>query len=120
MPSFRDAWLQYCILYNASAAEQRAAVGADFGKLNLWEAHSRLTAYAAKLKQDPALTARAWKEFYSGKAGHGVRDELSSRRISGPDVLNPVDENFGLSTNASSQWGLTAIALLALGGEPNS
>ena len=118
MPSFRDAWLQYCILYNATADEQRAAVGADFGKLNLEEAHSRLTAYAAKTKKDPVLAARAWKEFYSGKAGLGVRTELSSRRISGPAVLNPVEENFGLSTNASSQWGLAAISLLALGGDP--
>jgi hypothetical protein len=118
MPKFRDAWLQYCILYNASKEEQRAAVGADFGKLNLWEAHSRLTAYAAKEKKDPALAARAWKEFYAGKAGYGVRDNLVSTRVAGTDVLHPVDENFGLSTNATSQWGLAAIAMLALAGDP--
>ncbi len=117
MPAFRDAWLQYCVLYNATAEEQHAALGKDLGKLNLGEAHSRLTAYAAKLKRDPALAARAWKEFYGGSAGYGVKSELKSKRIEGPAVLNPVDENFGLSTNASSQWGLSAIEVLALVGD---
>ncbi len=117
VPSFRDAWLQYCVLYNASAAEQRVAVGADFGKLNLWESHSRLTAYAAKLKNDPKLAARAWKEFYEGRSGYGVKSNLTSTRITGPAVLKPVDESFGLSTNASSQWGCTAIQILALAGD---
>ena len=118
VPSFRVAWLQYCVLYNASAAEQIAAVGSNFGKLNLWEAHSRLTAYAAKHKNDPALAARAWREFYGGKAGFGVKADLKSVRVSGPAVLNPVDENFALNTNATSQWGLAAIAMLALAGDP--
>ncbi len=117
MPAFRDAWLQYCVLYNASPAEQRAAVGADFGKLNLREAHARLTAYAAAKKNDPALAARAWTEFYGGEAGHGMKKALKSTRVSGPASLNPVDENFALNTNASSQWGLTAIQMLALVGD---
>ena len=117
MPAFRDAWLQYCVLYNAAPAEQRAAVGADFGKLNLREAHARLTAYAAAKKNDPALAARAWTEFYGGEAGLGVKKTLNTTRIAGPASLNPVDENFALSTNASSQWGLTAIQMLALVGD---
>lgn len=117
VPEFRDAWLQYCVLYNATAEEQRAAVGRDFGKLNLWEAHSRLTAYAAVLKNDPGLAARAWREFSSGRAGYGVRKELRSTRVSGPAVLNPVDESFALNTNATSQWGLTAMQMLALVGD---
>ena len=117
VPAFRAAWLQYCTLYNATPEEQQAAVGASFGRLNLWEAHSRLTAYAARQTGDRALAARAWKEFYAGRAGYGVKPDLRSTRISGPAVLNPVDENFGLSTNASSQWGCTAIQLLALVGD---
>ncbi len=117
VPAFREAWLQYCLLYNASREEQRAAVGRDFGRLNLWEAHSRLTAWAAAKKDDPALALRAWKEFYSGRAGHGVKPELKSTRVSGPAVLNPVDESFALNTNATSQWGLAAIQMLALVGD---
>lgn len=115
-PAFRDAWLQYCVLYN-SREEQRAVLGRDFGRVNLGEAHSRLTAYAAREKRDPALASRAWKEFTAGGHGFGLRDELVSTRHEGPAVLNPVEENFGLTTNASSQWGLSAIAVQALIGE---
>jgi hypothetical protein len=117
VPAFRDAWLQYCVLYNATGEEQRAAVGETFTKLNLQEAHSRLTAFAAKKKKDRALAERAWTEFYGGKAGFGVKSALKSTRVEGPATLNPVDENFGLSTNASSQWGCTAIQILALIGD---
>ncbi len=117
VPEFTRAWLQYCRLYNAGADEQRAAVGSAFGRLNLAEAHARLTAFAAMKTRDPALAERAWKEFYGGEAGYGVKDRLESTRIDGPAVLNPVDENFGLSTNASSQWGCTAIQMLALVGD---
>ncbi|MEO0055599.1 MAG: hypothetical protein RLZZ50_1546, partial [Verrucomicrobiota bacterium] len=117
VPAFRAAWLQYCVLYNATPAEQRAAVGSDFGKLNLAQAHARLTAYAAAITKDPALTDRAWKEFFAGGAGFGVRDSHRSTRVSGPASLNPVDESFALNTNATSQWGLTAIQMLALAGD---
>ena len=119
MPAFRDAWLQYCVLYNATPEEQAAALGQDLGKLNLGEAHSRLTAYAAKEKRDPALAARAWKEFFGGRAGLGADIDLSTAavRVSGPAVLNPVTEGFGLGTNGTSQWGLAAVQVLALVGE---
>lgn len=117
MPAFSAAWLQYCELYNAGGEAQRAALGEDFGKLNLGEAHSRLTAFAAMKKNDRALAARAWNEFYGGSAGYGVKPKLESKRVVGPAVLNPVEENFGLSTNASSQWGCTAIQILALVGD---
>ena len=123
VPAFRAAWLQYCVLYNAPEAEQIAAVGTTLGKLsvngklNLEESHARLTAYAAARKNDPALAARAWREFYEGKAGYGMKKPLKSTRVSGPDAPNPVDDNFALNTNASSQWGLTAIQMLALVGD---
>jgi hypothetical protein len=116
-PAFRAAWLDYCMLYNASADEQRAALGEPLGKLNLRDAHSRLTAYAARLKRDPALAARAWDEFLGGRAAKGVRTDLRSTRVTGPAVLSPVDENFALNTNSSSQWGLSAIQMLALAGD---
>ena len=92
-------------------------MGSAFGRLNLAEAHARLTAFAAMKTRDPALAERAWKEFYGGEAGYGVKARLESTRIDGPAVLNPVDENFGLSTNATSQWGCTAIQMLALVGD---
>lgn len=117
VPEYKRAWLQYCELYNASQELQQAATGQEFGKLNLREAHSRLTAYAALQKGDAELAKRAWGEFYEGKAGLGVRANLTTTRVEGSQVLHPVEEGFGTSTNAASQWGLAAIQNLALVGE---
>lgn len=111
IPAFEKAWLQYCELYNASPEEQQAALGTGLGKLNLQQAHARLTAFAARRKQDNRLAARAWKEFYEG--GAGIRKPIPSvQHLVGPEVLNPVDEADNISTNAVAQWGLTALMLL--------
>jgi hypothetical protein len=117
VPEYKKTWLLYCRAYNAPPAEQEKIVGAKIKKLNLGEAHSRLTAYAAAVTNDPALAARAWEEFFGGAAGLGVHTDLTMKRIAGSDVLNPVDEGFAMSTNASSQWGLAAIENLALIGK---
>ncbi len=69
IPAFEKAWLQYCELYNASQEEQKAALGTGLGKLNLQQAHARLTAFAARRKKDDRLAARAWQEFFDGGAG---------------------------------------------------
>ncbi|HEY0943882.1 MAG TPA: Tat pathway signal sequence domain protein, partial [Opitutaceae bacterium] len=115
-PAFERAWLQYCELYNATEAEQRKALGGQRhgGGDVLRTGHSRLTAYAAWRKRDPALAARAWTEFYQGEARRGRQPALELRRIEGPAVLNPVDEARWVSTNGAAQWGLAAIQNLAL------
>jgi hypothetical protein len=113
VPEFERAWLLYCELYNGSEELQKAKLGESFGGNNLGQGHSRLTAFAAYRKQDPALAARAWKEFTDGRAGYSSRQQFSSTRIEAPAVLNPVDEAAGVSTNASAQWGLAAIECLA-------
>ncbi|WP_342750976.1 Tat pathway signal sequence domain protein [Termitidicoccus mucosus] len=118
---FAKAWIQYCTLYSAARDEQRAALGADIRGNGLRQAHSRLTAYAAKMTGDKKLAARAWKEFGQGDfADHGLADTRASLKtslIEGPDVLNPVDEATWVSTNDAAQWGLAAIECLALIGE---
>lgn len=112
-PAFRDAWLRYCRLYNASPEEQKAELGQDLGKLNLGQGHARLLAYHALQQQDSATLARAWAQFNEGRAG--LRDkDLVSRRVKPPLVLNEVEEAPSLSTNAVAQWGLGAIGMLAL------
>jgi hypothetical protein len=117
IPEFTEAWLQYCRLYNGTAAEQIAETGQSFGNLNLRQAHSRLTAYAAVKTGNAALAARAWQEFYTGHAGYPRNAPWRTVRIDGPTVLKPVDEASFVSTNASSQYGLAAIQCLALVGD---
>jgi hypothetical protein len=114
---FERAWVQYCTLYNASAEQQRAALGESLGPLNLQQGHSRLTAYAARARRDPELARRAWSEFDAGLAGFAPDQRYETQRIAGPARLNPVDEAAWVSTNAAAQWGLAAIECLAFAPE---
>ncbi|MFD2163420.1 hypothetical protein ACFSJU_13515 [Paradesertivirga mongoliensis] len=117
MPEFEKAWLQYCELYNASAEEQSKELGRALGSLNLAQSHSRLTAFAAKRKQDDQLAKRAWNEFKHSKGGITADFTPKTERILGPLVLNPINEARGVSTNSAAQWGLSAIQCLALIGD---
>lgn len=117
VPEYEKAWLQYCELYNAPAAEQQQALGQTLGKVNLGQAHSRLTAYAAWKEKDPRLAARAWSEFFGGAAGLKLLPEpFPVNRVSPPDVLGPVNE-IHVSTNGVNQWALAAIECLGLAGD---
>jgi hypothetical protein len=113
VPEFERAWLLYCELYNGTDEQQKAALGESFGSINLQQGHARLTAYAARRKNDATLAARAWKELTEGRSGYGAHQQFASNRIEAPSVLNPVDEAPGVSTNATAQWGLAAIECLA-------
>jgi hypothetical protein len=108
VPRYRAAWLDYCRWYNAPRADFVARFGTAGGGRNLREGHARLTAYAARHTGDAALATRAVAEFLSGEAGLGTWT-TDPRRTGGG-----VPEWPGVSTNAASQWGLSAIQLLAL------
>lgn len=125
--SFTRAWLDYCRLYNDLPALSKF-VGKPVKKLNLVQGHARLTAFAAWHQHDKSLVKRSWQEFYSGQGGI-VHPNQQQRLIRPPEVLYPVreaeidssiDKRSGstgatdLATNAVSQWGLTALSLLAL------
>ncbi|TDV43566.1 Tat pathway signal sequence domain protein [Actinophytocola oryzae] len=116
-PAFTREWLRYCRYYNATEAEQITEFGVSFGNLNLRQAHARLTARAAASTGDPALAARAWREFHEGGAGYGPTVSWRTTTVSPPLVLAPVDETDFVSTNASAQYGLAAIQCLALVGD---
>ena len=118
VPEFKQAWLDYCELYNAGPELQKKRLGSELRGTNLRQGHARLTAYAAKLKNDPALAARAWEEFaidWRGRRSPTGRFPVT--RVAGPAVLRPVDEAVFVSTNDAAQWGLAAIQCLALVGE---
>ncbi len=116
VPEFERAWIEYCELYNASAEQQRQALGEALGELNLQQGHARLTAFAAHRKQDAALAKRAWAEFDAGRAGYPATRKFESLQVSGPAVLNPVTEATWVSTNETAQWGLAAIQCMAFAG----
>jgi hypothetical protein len=112
--AFERAWLDYCELFNAPIDEQRRRLGAPHGATHaLYTGHSRLTAYAAWKRRDPALARRAWREF----AGEGKPRPFRTVHVASPHVLRPVDEIPWASTNETAQWGLAAIQNLALIGD---
>ncbi|MFT7775047.1 Tat pathway signal sequence domain protein [Roseateles sp.] len=116
VPAFKQAWVQYCDLYNAPREQQVKVLGAPHGGSPvLTVGHSRLTAYAAAQRRDATLAQRAWREFLADER-FGAKP-LKTTRITGPQVLNPVDEAAWISTNDTAQWGLAAIQNLALVGE---
>lgn len=126
--SFERAWLDYCRLYNASPDEHQRSLGEPLPNLNLAQGHARLTAYAGYRLKDPGLQARAWKEFFAGSGGipqpnrrfKRIEPPASLYPLNEPDAVSNIDAHSdrqagdNLSTNAVAQWGLTAIALLAL------
>lgn len=118
---FLEAFLDYCYFYGASKAEQRERYGKDFGTLNLKQGHSRYTAYVANKRNNATLVSRVWSEYL----GDGSKDGLApnapwkTERISGSDVLGPVDEAKWISTNAAALYGVAGIENLALVGAPD-
>ncbi|MFI6792693.1 Tat pathway signal sequence domain protein [Nonomuraea sp. NPDC050383] len=123
VPGFERAWLDYCRLYLAPAAEQAAEVGEPLRGISLVQAHSRLTAYAAARTGDAAQAARAWRKFYLDEDDQLNRNELQREphwrltRVEGPGVLAAVEEAPFVSTNDAAQYGLAAIQNLALIGD---
>ncbi|MBX9615001.1 MAG: Tat pathway signal sequence domain protein [Caulobacteraceae bacterium] len=114
VPAYKAAWLEYCLWYNAPAAELEAYLGTRVGNRGLPQAHARLTAWAASQLDDPVLARRAANEFLAAGHFEDLGPQSRLRRVEGPAVLHPVDEDPGMSTNGVSQWSLTAIQSLAL------
>jgi hypothetical protein len=74
----------------------------------------RLAAYAYLQTGNPAFAKVAAVSLFGGL--HGMERGLyESRRVEGPDVLNPIDETI-VSTNTAAQSGLTVIEVLAMCG----
>ncbi|CRK22510.1 hypothetical protein BN1723_002933 [Verticillium longisporum] len=112
---FEQAWLDYCYYYSASNAEQAARYGTNFGRGNLVQAHSRLTAYASHKTDNSSLATRAWAEY--NRDGLRANAPWASVRLEGSAVLHPIDEAAFVSTNDFSQYGLATIQNLALARE---
>ncbi|KAI9373498.1 hypothetical protein BJX61DRAFT_552175 [Aspergillus egyptiacus] len=112
----RDVWLDYCYYYSASKDEQASRYGQDFGSLNLFQGHSRLTAMFAHEFENTTVAERAWDEFYHNSDGFTADQPWRAEVVNGSAVLVPVEEASWVSTNAMAQYGLAAIQNLALVG----
>ena len=113
---FVNAWLDYCYYYGAPKEEQAKRYGKDFGKLNLRQGHSRLTAYVANRRGNETLAKRAWNEFLNDNSADELSpdDPWATVRFNGSQVFTPVDEADWITTNAAALYGLAGIELLAL------
>ncbi|HKX32689.1 MAG TPA: Tat pathway signal sequence domain protein, partial [Blastocatellia bacterium] len=115
LPEWNEAWLHYCEWLTAPPEEQRAALGAPMNTSRGYY-YARMAAYAAFIKKDPKLAARAWQDLLTvGGTGCGGR-LFQPRHVTGPEVPSPFDEIPGISTNRIAQWSLNAIQLLELVG----
>lgn len=110
---FENAWLDYCYYYSATEAEQISRYGAGFGNQNLYQGHSRLTAYAALQQKNETIADRAWREFF-GTDGFKADAAWATTPIEKHNGLVPGKEASWVSTNDVAQYGLAVIQNLAL------
>ncbi|KAL2673783.1 hypothetical protein Neosp_012227 [[Neocosmospora] mangrovei] len=110
---FKQAWLDYCYYFSATKEEQKARYGVEFGKLNLYQGHSRLTAYASSQLKNETIADRAWKEFFETD-GFKATSPWATTPIAKHDGLIPGNEASWVSTNDVAQYGLAVIQNLAL------
>ena len=115
---YTKTWFEYCKYYNAPNQEIAAFLGSVPNGRALRNAHSRLSAWAGVQYRDKILKERAAREFLYGESrnNEGPPTNLSPKtdKISGPNAIHEIDEDKTISTNDSAQWGLSAIANLAL------
>jgi hypothetical protein len=115
-PQWQKLWLQYCRLYSAPADVIRKdmttwAEGADAAYVR----DGRLAAYVFTKTGNPAFKQAGIDTLLGGARPGGGRGGVP-HPITGPDVLNPVDEA-GYGTNGAAQNGLETITILGMVGQ---
>jgi len=106
-PAWKKVWLQYCRLHTAPKAvvARDNTTGAE-GQDARYSRRGRLSAYLFRETKNPAYATKAW-------AGVSIPN-FATLAFKGPDVLNPIEEVPGLSTNSVSQGCLEAIEVLEM------
>jgi hypothetical protein len=117
-PGWERMWLQYCRIGGAPADvlrqdKETGSEGADGRYLGEQGAMSqgtpRLAAYAYAKTKNPVFAQVATGSLLRFGGG-----PVTTTRVEGPLVLNPVDEAARLGTNGAAQSGLSAIEILEL------
>jgi hypothetical protein len=114
-PGWQKAFLQYCRLTGAPKAVVATdmTTGAE-GSDGAYAGTGRMAAYAYSKTRNPAFIARAVSQLGGGGLQRAAGGPYATRHVAGPDVMNPIDEAPGVSTNSTAQNSLTAIQVLEL------
>lgn len=114
-PGWMRTWLQYCRLEEAPRAviERDMSTGSE-GSDGAYAGPGRLAAYAYLKTGNPAFAHAAIGSVF-GKRGFEP-NRYASRRVEGPDVLNPIEET-PVSTNSAAQSSLSVMEVLAMCGD---
>jgi len=113
---WQKAFLQYCRLTGApktvvAADMKTGAEGAD----GSYAGAGRMAAYAYSKTRNAAFIARAVSQLGGGGGFRRLPGgPYATQHVEGPDVMNPIDEAPGVSTNTTAQSSLTAIQVLEL------
>jgi len=106
---WKKAWNQYCRLSGAPKAVVAKDMDLGTEGADGQYARGRLAAYRVHAHEEPGVR----QEGLGGPA-HG---RLRHHQFQGPEVLNPIDEVPGVSTNSTAQGCLEAIEVLEMCGE---
>jgi len=114
-PEWKKAWLQYCRLMSASKdVVARDMTSGTEGADARFADPGRLAGYVYVQTKEAAFAGKAW----SGVIGGRQRPlTYATTALKGPEVLNPIEEVTGISTNSVSQNCLQAIEVLAMCGD---
>jgi hypothetical protein len=114
---WKKAWNQYCRLHTAREAvvTQDMVTGAE-GADGRYARPGRLSGYLYMLTKNPAYAQKAWAGVTGGpNRPRGGR--YTAAKFQGPEVVSPIEEVVGLSTNSVSQNCLEVIEVLEMCGD---
>ncbi|MEO6994690.1 MAG: hypothetical protein ABI273_13870, partial [Lacunisphaera sp.] len=111
---FAKAWAQYCRIGGAPADvlmrdKITGTEGEDASYILNEQSGPRLAAYAYAVTKSPAFARKAITGMLSRGGGFA-----NPKLLTGPEVLNPTEEDDTVSTNEAAQTGLTTIEVLEL------
>jgi hypothetical protein len=104
-PGWKKAWEQFCRLHTAPQAVIARDTGAE-GANAQYARPGRLSAYLYAATKNAAYAQKAWSGIRPGR--------YATTALKGPDVLSPIDEVPGLSTNTVAQTSLETIEILQM------
>jgi hypothetical protein len=107
-PGWKKAWEQYCRLHTAPQNVVAADTG-ETGADGRYARPGRLAGYLYSMTKNAAYAQKAWAGIRPGR--------YTTTALKGPDVLSPIDEVTGVSTNSVAQGCLEAIEVLAMCGD---